>query len=85
MVIPFVMYIGVVLPERRGGRIGKPIWETGQEWIMNRQEAAKSIKAKIETAYHTRDDYPPFDVISFRDRPIYHRYILKLIDEWSQE
>ena len=52
---------------------------------MNRQEAAKSIKRKIEAAYHERNDYPPFEIVSFHDRPIYHRYILKIIDEWAEE
>jgi len=52
---------------------------------MDRREAAKLIKAKIAGAYHERTDYPPFEIVSFRDRPVYHQYILKLIDEWAQE
>ena len=52
---------------------------------MNRQEAVDSIRRKIESAYMTRKDYPPFKIMSFEDRPVYHRYIMMLLEEWAQE
>ena len=50
---------------------------------MNRAEAAKSIRRKIEGAYNDRDDYPPYALTPFADRPLYHQYIIKLLEEWG--
>ncbi len=41
----------------------------------------EEVRKKIEGAYHDRDDYPPFEIASFKDRPVYHRYLLKIIQE----
>lgn len=46
-----------------------------------RLEALQKLRQKIEGAYHSRDDYPPYKLLVWDDRAIYHHYILKLIDE----
>lgn len=46
-----------------------------------RVETLEAIRTKIDQAYHARDDYPPFKPMSFEDRPTYHHYIVKLIQE----
>jgi hypothetical protein len=52
---------------------------------MNRQEAFDSIRRKLESAYHTRNDYPPYKLASWDDRAEYHRYVMKLLEEWVEE
>ena len=44
---------------------------------------ADSLKNTIDSAYHRRDDYPPYAVMSWDDRTRYRAYIFKLIDEMT--
>lgn len=46
-----------------------------------RLEMLENVRRTIENAYHERVDYPPFRLISFDDRAVYHQYIIKLIYE----
>ncbi|GAG44528.1 unnamed protein product [marine sediment metagenome] len=48
---------------------------------MKTIETLESIRRKIDGAYGSRDDYPPLGLMSFDDRPCYHRYVIKLINE----
>lgn len=50
-----------------------------------KQETINDLRREIVNAYNTRDDYPPFALTSFEDRPRYHKYILKLLDEMEKE
>jgi len=50
-----------------------------------RSNTIQEIRQKIVNAYNERDDYPPFALTVFEDRPRYHRYILKLLDEMEKE
>ncbi len=45
------------------------------------RDTLKKIKGKIQHAYDRRDDYPPFRMTPFEDRPVYHEYIQMLIEE----
>ena len=58
--------------------------------MMNGKEALERLRRKIEGAYHERltegpKDYPPYAIMSWDDRAIYHRFILKLLDETMRE
>lgn len=46
-----------------------------------RLETLEKVIRTINDAYHDRDDYPPYKLMSFDDRAVYHLYILKLIEE----
>ena len=53
---------------------------------MSEIDALEKLRTKIENAYFTRltkgeKDYPPFKIVGFEDRPVYHHFIIKLIDE----
>ena len=53
-------------------------------------EALLKFKRKFEDAYFDRTtknqkDYPPLAIVGFEDRPRYHNFILKLINESIEE
>lgn len=58
--------------------------------MTDKVEVLEKLKRKIENAYYDRTsknqkDYPPFKLTVFEDRPVYHRFIIKLIDEEIEE
>lgn len=53
---------------------------------MSKQGIAliEEIKEEIETAYHCRQDYPPYALNAWDDRNRYHDYIFKILDEFIE-
>jgi hypothetical protein len=43
------------------------------------KEQAIYISRAISDGYHRRDDYPPFELVSFEDRPVFQQYIDRVI------
>jgi hypothetical protein len=52
---------------------------------MTNKETLEALRRKIDGAYGNRDDYPPFKMTPFEDRPAYHAFINKLIMETIEE
>jgi hypothetical protein len=51
-------------------------------------EALEKLRRTVDACYHDpkyREKYPPFHPISFEDRPRYHNFIIKIIDDAVEE
>lgn len=48
-------------------------------------EQAAYIERAISGGYHARDDYPPFALVSFEDRPRYHQYITRVLADMTKD
>ena len=51
-------------------------------------EALEKLRRTVDACYHDpkyRDKYPPFALVSFEDRPLYHNFIIKIIDDAVEE
>src|SRR5258708_21664521 len=47
-------------------------------------DQAQWIKNAISDGYHRRNDYPPFELMSFHDRPRYHEYVCRVINDMTE-
>jgi len=47
-------------------------------------EQARYIERAISGGYHERNDYPPFKVVSFEDRPAYHAYVVRVLKDLTR-
>lgn len=48
------------------------------------EEQARYIERAISGGYHERNDYPPFAIVSFEDRPRYHQYIQRVLRDLTK-
>jgi hypothetical protein len=46
--------------------------------FLTREQAAY-IERAISGGYMARNDYPPFALVSFEDRPRYHQYVQRVL------